>query len=275
MLVDISKVTKLPALIARVTRDTACSPVNPSTKPACGQLGCVFLLRRNQCFPALQAIPASVRRRVEDAVESLAARVTAGDVAARAGIRVSEAETALNALAADTLGTLQVRSCVRHSGPAHKAPAAHTPGGLQVSPLSCVENLLGTCQVEVDAQAAEPGLPTSCFSHSSRFGGRRDLLLTFILHILTSGVICCQVSQQGDVLYVLPANFRAILRSRSWLLRLEPALAAARSAGAYLVRVSFGTALIASVLLVALSVVALLTAASSSDRDNRRCVIFD
>ena len=77
------------------------------------------------------------------------------------------------------------------------------------------------------------------------------------------------------MLYVLPANFRAILRSRSWLLRLEPALAAARSAGAYLVRVSFGTALIASVLLVALSVVALLTAASSSDRDNRRCVTFD
>lgn len=109
----------------------------------------------------------------------------------------------------------------------------------------------------------------------SQVSGRRDLLLTFILHILTRGAICCQVSQQGDVLYVLPANFRAILRSRSWLLRLEPALAAARSAGAYLVRVSFGTALIASVLLVALSVVALLTAASSSDRDNRRCVTPD
>ena len=42
-------------------------------------------------------------------MEALAARVTAGDVAARAGIRVSEAETALNALAADTLGTLQAR----------------------------------------------------------------------------------------------------------------------------------------------------------------------
>jgi hypothetical protein len=58
-----------------------------------------------------QAIPAAIRRRVEDAVESLAARVTAGDVAARAGIRVAEAETALNALAADTLGTLQVCCC--------------------------------------------------------------------------------------------------------------------------------------------------------------------
>jgi len=79
-----------------------------------------------------------------------------------------------------------------------------------------------------------------------------------------------QVSQQGDVLYVLPGNFRAVLRARSAWLRAEPALAAARGAGAYAVRVGFGTALIASVALVAISVVALLTAASSSERDNRR-----
>ena len=89
---------------------------------------------------------------------------------------------------------------------------------------------------------------------------------------LTARAAAAQVSGQGDVLYVLPGNFRAVLRARSWLRRAEPALAAARSAGAYAVRVSFGTALIASVLLVALSVVALLTAASSNDRDNRRCV---
>lgn len=94
-----------------------------------------------------------------------------------------------------------------------------------------------------------------------------------ILHLLllTAGAAAAQVSGQGDVLYVLPGNFRAVLRARSWLRRAEPALAAARGAGAYAVRVSFGTALIASVLLVALSVVALLTAASSNDRDNRRC----
>jgi len=72
------------------------------------------------------------------------------------------------------------------------------------------------------------------------------------------------------VLYVLPGNFRAVLRARSAWLRAEPALAAARGAGAYAVRVGFGTALIASVALVAISVVALLTAASSSERDNRR-----
>ncbi len=79
-----------------------------------------------------------------------------------------------------------------------------------------------------------------------------------------------QVSDAGDVLYVLPQNFKAIIRGRSWLLRLEPALKGATNAAEYVLRVSFGTALVASVALVTLTIVALLTAASSSDRDDRR-----
>jgi hypothetical protein len=82
-----------------------------------------------------------------------------------------------------------------------------------------------------------------------------------------------QVSDQGDVLYVLPRNFKTIIRGHSLLLRLEPALAGARRAGEYVVRVSFGTALVASVVVVSLAIIALLTAASSSDRDDRRCGI--
>ena len=49
-----------------------------------------------------------VRERVSSAVESLNGRVTVGDVAARAGVSISEAGEALNALAADTQGTLEV-----------------------------------------------------------------------------------------------------------------------------------------------------------------------
>ena len=49
-----------------------------------------------------------VRKSVEDAVEGLGGRVTVGDVAARAGVKISEAEEALNALAADAGGTLEV-----------------------------------------------------------------------------------------------------------------------------------------------------------------------
>ena len=49
-----------------------------------------------------------MREAVESALEALGGRVTVGDVAGRAGVRVSEAEQALNALAADCQGTLEV-----------------------------------------------------------------------------------------------------------------------------------------------------------------------
>lgn len=45
---------------------------------------------------------------VQEAVEQLGGRVTIGDVAARAGVTISEAEEALNALAADCNGSIQV-----------------------------------------------------------------------------------------------------------------------------------------------------------------------
>ena len=54
------------------------------------------------------AIPQAIRVRVEDAAEALGGRVTVGDVAARAGVSLSDAERALNALAADAQGVLEV-----------------------------------------------------------------------------------------------------------------------------------------------------------------------
>lgn len=49
-----------------------------------------------------------VRERVEDAVENLGRRVTVGDVAARTGLKLSEADEALKALAYDTLAAMEV-----------------------------------------------------------------------------------------------------------------------------------------------------------------------
>lgn len=56
----------------------------------------------------ISKISDDVRDRVERAMETLNCRATVGDVAGAAGLQVDEAEAALNALAADTLGTLQV-----------------------------------------------------------------------------------------------------------------------------------------------------------------------
>ena len=53
-------------------------------------------------------LDSNVREKVQQAVESLRFEVTPGDVAARAGVTVHQAEEALTALAADTFGTLKV-----------------------------------------------------------------------------------------------------------------------------------------------------------------------
>eukprot|EP00240_Pyramimonas_obovata_P015466 CAMPEP_0118925294 /NCGR_PEP_ID=MMETSP1169-20130426/3201_1 /TAXON_ID=36882 /ORGANISM="Pyramimonas obovata, Strain CCMP722" /LENGTH=275 /DNA_ID=CAMNT_0006866545 /DNA_START=169 /DNA_END=993 /DNA_ORIENTATION=- len=53
-------------------------------------------------------LPAKTREGVISAVEELGNRVTVGDVAGKAGLKVSEAEAGLRALASDTLASLQV-----------------------------------------------------------------------------------------------------------------------------------------------------------------------
>lgn len=53
-------------------------------------------------------LPSDVRKRAMEAVDSCGGRVTIGDVAGRAGLKLNEAQNALQALAADTEGFLEV-----------------------------------------------------------------------------------------------------------------------------------------------------------------------
>lgn len=127
-------------------------------------------------------LPADVRKRTMDAVDKCGRRVTVGDVASKAGLKLNEAQRALQALAADTNGFLEV-------------------------------------------------------------------------------------SDEGDVLYVFPRNYRSNLAGKSLRLKLEPLVEKTKSGAEYLIRVSFGTALIASIVIVYTTIIAILT--SSSDEDNR------
>ena len=53
-------------------------------------------------------LSSDVRKRTMDAVDGCGGRVTVGDVASRAGLKLNEAQKALQALAADTDGFLEV-----------------------------------------------------------------------------------------------------------------------------------------------------------------------
>ncbi|KAL3532093.1 hypothetical protein ACH5RR_005614 [Cinchona calisaya] len=127
-------------------------------------------------------LPADLRKRTMDAIDSCGRRVTVGDVASKAGLQLNEAQKALQALAADTDG-------------------------------------------------------------------------------------CLEVSEEGDVLYVFPRDYRSKLASKSFRIKIEPFLEKAKLGAEYLVRVSFGTALIASIVLVYTTIIAIIS--SRSDEDNR------
>ncbi|KAK3043504.1 hypothetical protein RJ639_002083 [Escallonia herrerae] len=127
-------------------------------------------------------LPSDVRRRAMDAVDACGGRVTVGDVASKAGLKLDQAQKALQALAADTDGFLEV-------------------------------------------------------------------------------------SDEGDVLYVFPKGYRSKLAAKSFRIKIEPLIEKAKSGAEYLVRVSFGTALIASIVLVYTTIIAILS--SKSDEDNR------
>ncbi|XP_038702225.1 uncharacterized protein At5g03900, chloroplastic isoform X2 [Tripterygium wilfordii] len=76
-----------------------------------------------------------------------------------------------------------------------------------------------------------------------------------------------QVSDEGDVLYVFPKDYRSKLAAKSFRIKIEPFIDKTKAAAEYLVRVSFGTALIASIVVVYTTIIALLS--SRSDEDNR------
>ncbi|XP_076900212.1 uncharacterized protein At5g03900, chloroplastic-like [Bidens hawaiensis] len=130
-------------------------------------------------------VPAEARRRTMEAVDKCGRRVTVGDVASKAGIRLTEASKALQAIAADTNGFLEV-------------------------------------------------------------------------------------SDEGAILYVFPKDYRSKLASKSLLIRTEPYLEKVKSGAAYLVRVTFGTALIASILIVFTTIIAILTGSSDEDDSSSR-----
>ncbi|KAK0585139.1 hypothetical protein LWI29_023912 [Acer saccharum] len=135
-------------------------------------------------------LPTELRKRAMDAVDACGGRVTIGDVASRAGLKLNEAQKALQALAADTDGFLEV-------------------------------------------------------------------------------------SDEGDVLYVFSKNYRAKLAAKSFRLKIEPLLDKAKAAAEYTIRVSFGTALVASIVIVYTAIIALLSSRSDDDNRGRRSRSFN
>ncbi|XP_058003402.1 uncharacterized protein At5g03900, chloroplastic isoform X2 [Hevea brasiliensis] len=79
-----------------------------------------------------------------------------------------------------------------------------------------------------------------------------------------------EVSDEGDVLYVFPKDYQSKLAAKSFRMKVEPLIEKAKATAEYLIRVSFGTALIASIVIVYTTIIALLSSRSEEDNRGRR-----
>lgn len=80
-----------------------------------------------------------------------------------------------------------------------------------------------------------------------------------------------QVAESGDMVYLFPKNFRAILRNKFWRLRLQEWWKKVWSVLFYLIRISFGIVLLLSIVLIFLTILIVITAANqNSNSSNNR-----
>jgi len=84
-----------------------------------------------------------------------------------------------------------------------------------------------------------------------------------------------EVAESGEIAYKFSRNFRSTLRNKYWQLRVQEALSKVWQVIFYVIRVSFGVVLLASILIISVAIIALMIAASSqggggNNRDDRR-----
>lgn len=77
-----------------------------------------------------------------------------------------------------------------------------------------------------------------------------------------------QVAESGEIAYLFPRNFRTVLRNKYWQLRFQEVWSKVWGALFYVIRVSFGVLLIASIALISIAIIAIMIAISASNQDD-------
>jgi hypothetical protein len=77
-----------------------------------------------------------------------------------------------------------------------------------------------------------------------------------------------QVAESGEIAFAFPANFRAILRNKYWQLKLKDGWNKIWKVLFYLIRISFGIILIASILLITVAIITILVVINTSQNNN-------
>ncbi|WP_026079988.1 hypothetical protein [Spirulina subsalsa] len=79
-----------------------------------------------------------------------------------------------------------------------------------------------------------------------------------------------QVSESGEIAYIFPKNFRAVLRNKDWKMRWQETLNRVWQFLFYLIRISFGIFLIISILLIVAAIIVIFVALNSKENGGSR-----
>ena len=77
-----------------------------------------------------------------------------------------------------------------------------------------------------------------------------------------------QVAESGDIIYLFPDNFRTILRNKYWKLQLKETWEKIWKVLFYIIRISFGIVLVASIILVLIAITVIIIGLNSSRDGN-------
>ena len=77
-----------------------------------------------------------------------------------------------------------------------------------------------------------------------------------------------QVAESGDIIYLFPDNFRTILRNKYWKLQLKETWEKIWKVLFYIIRISFGIVLVASIILMLIAITVIIIGLNSSRDGN-------
>lgn len=77
-----------------------------------------------------------------------------------------------------------------------------------------------------------------------------------------------QVAESGDIVYLFPQDFRTILKNKYLQLQLQGTWQKIWKVLFYLIRISFGIILIASIVLISIAIIIIINSLNNSDNDN-------
>ena len=77
-----------------------------------------------------------------------------------------------------------------------------------------------------------------------------------------------QVADSGEIVFQFPKNYRTVLRNKYWRLRLKETWEKIWKVLFYIIRISFGIVLVASIILMMIAIAAILIAVNSGKDSN-------